>query len=553
MNTKLDKLVKDLKVGTFSGYLTTSGPGQDIPFALKPAQQFLSKLGAVDNPNAKLSKTSDGKALSDKSSPDVIVSSFEEELGYKTKAQLTITGARSDELLASAKIYINEDIISAAEFTRVVAPGTLENQTRVKSSSGEYLQNLAVGICHAQKVDLLAEPSINSERKAILGPRSGSIDAGEHAMLLLSSPALNVGYGLGNTLTPEKKVQYIEGMYRNLFNAATSEGYKYIALPAAGLGVFKGDPNTYFTALMKIAKEFPELNIIYNSGHPSNAGLFDTLLEENKPANLVRTDKDVLFIAHELTKQEKPCAFHNPSDADVVLGIYDVGEYWKTGKGNSYVGEEHIGAMTTAPINSRELNPKAYENVVKCSFLSKPIITPEYSDSGEIIPQEKPATNSMATAASQSKLQDTITQEQLVLAIAKVCSLDNLTSTRFLPFEKMDKKTKEDNMNRFMQELVQAHDPNKFQITLIKLFKEACTVRNWLSSEKYSTNTHSASVLRDKILRSPDILKILGIDSSLNKKAKDSALKKLMETAFQNKADIIEWEKDPDTSRKPNM
>jgi len=487
--------------------------------------------------------------------------------------------------LASAKTYVNEDIISADEFAKVVAPGILTKQTQGKSSTGEYLQNLAVGICHAQKVDLLAEPSINPQGKAILGPRSGSIDTGAPAMLLLSSPALNVGYGLGNTLTPEKKVQYIEGMYRNLFNAATSEGYKYIALPAAGLGVFEGDPETYFTALMKIAKEFPNLNIIYNSGDSPKkptAVLFDKLLVDNEPTNLVRTDKDVLFVAHKLTQTGKPCAFHNPSDSDVVLGIYDVGEYWKTGKGRDYVGEEHIGAMTTAPINSRGLNPKAYEDVVKCSFLSKPEMTPDWHRGDDLV--EIPATTSMAAAAAskpmsqgtiretsggitsqdikdpttafKSKPQDTITQNQLVWAKGNVTSLvldKSLTSTRFLPFEKIKKNIKDDNIKKLMKELEVVTDPMLLQTKLIELFKEACTVRNLFSSEKYSTNTHSASVLRDKILRTPVILKILKIDPLLEEKDQDSALKKLMEKAYNKEATISEWEQVPPTSEKLNM
>lgn len=89
----------------------------------------------------------------------------------------------------------------------------------------------------------------------------------------------------------------------------------------------------------------------------------------------MRTDRDVFILAHQLTQQGKPCAFHNPSDADVVFGIYDVGEYWKNGKGSGYVGEEHIGAMSTAPLNSRNLNPRAYDNVVEQKFLQKPLYT----------------------------------------------------------------------------------------------------------------------------------------------------------------------------------
>jgi len=99
----LKELVEGLDVGTFSSYETTFGRGQDIPFKKKPAQQFLGKLGVVGNPNAQLSTKSDGHALSDKGSPDVSVSSFDD----KIRAELKITGARSDELLASSEIPSN--------------------------------------------------------------------------------------------------------------------------------------------------------------------------------------------------------------------------------------------------------------------------------------------------------------------------------------------------------------------------------------------------------------------------------------------------------------
>ena len=264
-----------------------------------------------------------------------------------------------------------------------------------------------------------------------------------------------------------KQVDDIKSMYRNLFQAATSKGQEFIALPAPSSEDFDNDPKPHFKALMEIANDFPLLNIIYHAGAPNNAKIFDSLLKKKYPANianLVRTDLDVLVVANELTRQGKPCAFYNP-------------------------------------------NP------------------------------------------------NTITLQQVIMSIAKVRSLDGrLASTRFLPFEKIDKKTKEDKIHQFMEELLRVNNPIEFQTKLIKLFEAACIVRTWLSSETHSTNTHSASVLRDQILRSPDILKILGIDESLNKEAKDSALKKLMEAAYTtDKAAIIQWEKDPPTSRTPKM
>ncbi|KTC78242.1 hypothetical protein [Legionella brunensis] len=372
-------------VGKFSDYQTTTGHGQDIPFPQKPAQQFLHGLG-VPNVSVPLSKKPHGQTLPQTGNGDVTISSFDP----KSSDKLVITGARIDRLVKSAKTYVNTDIFPKGHFQEILSPETLTAQTQEKSSkTGVHLQNMAVGLCHVQEIDLLATPIIVYDGKAVLGPRKGTIDVDAPAMLLLSTPALNVAYGTGKNLTKEQQVEYIESMYRLLFHAASNEGREYIAMPAAGLGVFGGDPEMYFNALMNVAKDFPKLNIIYHSGKPGNAPIFDKLLKQHGLENLVRTDRDVLLVAHELTQQGKPCAFHNPSDADVVLGINDVGEYWKNGKGSGYVGEEHIGAMSTAPLNSRLLNPNAYQNVVEHSFLKNPLYTlVEHSDKQEEAPKE---------------------------------------------------------------------------------------------------------------------------------------------------------------------
>ncbi|MBA2710539.1 MAG: hypothetical protein H0U57_08110 [Tatlockia sp.] len=225
---------------------------------------------------------------------------------------------------------------------------------------------MAVGVCHVQEVDLLEEPVLDNSNKALLKPKTGTIHVTDPALLLLSSPALNFSYGTARDMYDDvdKQQKYIDGMFRNLFKACLSEGRNYIAMPAAGLGAFQGKPNIYFDSLMRIAKEFPDLNIIYNP-RSDNAKLFDSIHDKYLPPNVVRTEKDVLMIANELTNSGKLCGYHNASDADVVLGSYDVGKYWK--KGN-YIAEEHNGAMTTAPMNSIKLNPGAYQNVIANNF-----------------------------------------------------------------------------------------------------------------------------------------------------------------------------------------
>lgn len=273
----LQSIEKD--VGKFSKYKTTSGHGQNIPFTKKPAQQFLNGLG-VKNEIAQLSTKADGQPVPENGNPDVRISSFDPKL----KSDLVISGARIDRLQKSAKTYVNTDIFPKGYFKEILNPETLEAQTQEKSTrTGVHLQNMAVGVCHVQEIDLLAIPATNEQGESILVPKTGRIEASDPALLLLSSPALNLAYGTGNHLTKEQQKEYIQSMYRTLFHAAASEGRQYIALPAAGLGVFGGDPETYFEALMKVAQEFPQLNIIYNPGDPKNAPLFDKVLESQKP------------------------------------------------------------------------------------------------------------------------------------------------------------------------------------------------------------------------------------------------------------------------------
>lgn len=355
------------KVGRFSTYQTSCGHAKDISFTKKPAQQFLSGLGVVADIEASLSHKEDNTPVLESDNLEVSIADFDKS---STEPTLKISGKRIDRLVKSAKMYVNTAIFPQGLFQSVVEQQRIDQpikaQSRVKCEDTKVSwQNMAVGLCHAQEVDLLVTHETNAEGKAITVPRHGEINEGDPALLLLSSPALNFGYGNAHELNALAR-HYIASLYRNLFNAALQEGRNYIAMPAAGLGVFGGDPGLYFEVILKVAKEFPELTVIYN---PVQYGeLFKKQWGIFKPSNVFSTTKDVLYLADELTKQGYPCALHNPSDSDVVYGIYDVGEYWKQG---SYVGEEDIGSKTTAPLNSFNLNPNAYSRVVECSFSEK--------------------------------------------------------------------------------------------------------------------------------------------------------------------------------------
>jgi len=350
------------KVGIFSNYQCEAGQhAQSIPFEKKPAQQLLKSLGCVHHAIDPLSITFEEKPLKGNVKEDIVISAFN-----KGTLKLTITAERVEELLDSAKIYVNTSLFPKGEYLPLIRNSSITAQDGRQDSHGHYYQNIATQICHVQKIDLLVEHALYEHSQAVAKPKNGKIDKAAPAVLLVSTPALNFdpnNKGVAQHLSERERLKYIKGMYRNIFNAATSEGYKYIAMPAAGLGQFKGKPEEYFNALAEVAKEFPALNIIY---HPRFYHRdFGKMLDSHKPHNIIQATKDVFYLADELTKNGYPCAFHNPSDADVVYGVYDVGEYWKNGTGLAYLGEEHCCAVSTGPLNSRLLNPEVYNNPIE--------------------------------------------------------------------------------------------------------------------------------------------------------------------------------------------
>jgi hypothetical protein len=371
----LKKSIKEFEdvTGQFSTYQCEGGVnGENISFARKPAQQFLASAMFADSKSQNPSVIDKNPLTSRGDIPpgekDASVKGFTPD----SKKTLTVTKRRIKRLQASAKVYINPDIISTELYKQ--ACGKLGIQDSSVSPNGEAWQHLATNICHAQRIDLLVgHKTIGG--KAVTTEKEGKIDDTANAILLLSTPALNFAYSGTKPLMDEEgkpneqAKHFITNMYRLLFSAALANGCTHITMAAAGLGVFGGGdelPNFYFNCLFAAAKEYPQLGIIYN---PAKYGsTFKQTLqqfEEKGITNVAFTDRDVMFLADEMAKKDINCAMHNPSDADVVYGIYDVGEYWKDGKGSSYVGEEHIGAMTTAALNSRGLNPSVYENPVE--------------------------------------------------------------------------------------------------------------------------------------------------------------------------------------------
>ncbi len=381
MRNLLDEVEKI--VGKFSTYETTTGKAENIQFQDKPAQQLCASLGCSAN------------AASALTSPPATGLYFNSDVTLPSgfSPGLSISKERLKRLHASAKVFLSEDLGWTPEkYKKYVESNPKAQDNSVDSEN--YWQNMAVGVCHTQEIDLLVSHQKYEDGKAYTAPREGAVDDSKPPILLLSSPALNITYGTAGNLTDLQRKAHIQAMYRNIFNAAVQSKLAYIAMPAAGLGVFGGNAAEYFSALMAVAKEFPKLNIIYHPGHPNNNTPFQSAMEAaSNPLNVAQATKDVLYIADELCKRGIQCALHNPSDADVVYGVYDVGEYWKNGKGNGFVGEEDIGAKTTAVLGSKGLNPNAYAN---------PVLVPKkIMQSSMAQEQQPPPTASPLTAANE--------------------------------------------------------------------------------------------------------------------------------------------------------
>ncbi len=99
--------VSDSQKGTKSG--------GEIPYPLKPAQQFLSKLNVKES-YSPLSTTKNGNPLELKGNPRVTIGSFDPNIN----SELVIIGARVDRLINSAKTYINNDLFPVDVYRQAV-------------------------------------------------------------------------------------------------------------------------------------------------------------------------------------------------------------------------------------------------------------------------------------------------------------------------------------------------------------------------------------------------------------------------------------------------
>ena len=386
--------VVEQRTGNFSHYqyadiekhnqIISFGKSHDIKLQNKPAYQFLKT--AFSNHPLDFSKLliKRKEKTQEIVFTDATINSFivNHTKSINQQNKLIIHKERIQELRKSARIFINREILSSQDYkNKCNSYNTHSRGNIIKGNKFSYEDVATCAICHAQKADLLITYKAFSGN-AYTCPRAGEIKAGSHAMLILSVPAINYAYDYNShktsacnlSLSQQKKL--MKNMFQLLFYVTTYYGYQYICLLPAGLGEFIGNENPnekasmYFESVFNVAKEYPDLKIIYHPAQYKNE--FDKISKGySSIKNVVRAEKDVLHIAQELINDNKPCAVHNPSDADVSYKAADPGEYWKNGKGKRYVAEEHMGVTTTISLNGPGLNPHVYDFPIEVDLTKK--------------------------------------------------------------------------------------------------------------------------------------------------------------------------------------
>lgn len=355
-------------VGKFSDYtfnssnkFLTSGP--HIQPQQRLAFQLMRPLDCNEAINSEITTTNSATPLSKLPENNSYI--YIHSLTGRNEV-FTITSSRMNELLTSAKVYVNKNLLSEEDYKACLGKSAefrnMYQAHRNYQPNINHIDNLSPAICHAQKIDLLVTQMIDARGMAISDGKSGQSNAGDNAIILLSAPALDFRK---NDLKDDSDAakMIIKGMYRNLFRAALDNKCQCIALPAGGLGEFLGNPDTYFKCLKEVANEaeFQYLYIIYNP-RDKNIAKFDEYFPNTVASNVIRTEKDILFFADELIKQNISCAVHNPSTKGAVFGEVDIGNKWKLTNAYAYAAEEHIAAISTAFINSFFLRPFAFVN-----------------------------------------------------------------------------------------------------------------------------------------------------------------------------------------------
>ena len=222
---------------------------------------------------------------------------------------------------------------------------------------------ISSNICHSQKVQFFVE-EYNYSGYACNKIRNDDLDQAPPSVVI-SIPGINFKY---SPLQPSKLIENgiaelcISNMWENILESAMIQGCKNISIPPIGLGAFLPLDQTdasniadlYFKTLFKLLsdpKYHGKFDGIFYNAYPFNKQCQKMLMQykDSIDCPVKVHSKDAKFLATNLSEAGYMCAVVNPSDMDVVLGLHDVGEYYKNG---DYAMEEDIASTSTAFIGS---------------------------------------------------------------------------------------------------------------------------------------------------------------------------------------------------------
>ncbi|KAL0242816.1 hypothetical protein GEMRC1_005379 [Eukaryota sp. GEM-RC1] len=291
----------------------------------------------------------------------------------KTAYLLLLKKFKDDEIN-----IIQQDVRSFGTVCNLSPNGSSQWQSLGFSSFEHYQKSLktpllilASAVVHAQLVHFFVEQAVDTKGFALNQIRSCFLDDCK-PNLLVSVPGLNFAYSslspmLVDTFRHDSTqiFKILSNLWFSVLSAVKHYQYTHLAIPAIGLGVFLSGSSMsgkeqsdlarmYFDSLMTVYELFKtSIPVVYFNPMRFKQELNDSIKQFSNQDHVINFQCDVKLIVVELAKAGVCAALLNPSDADVMWGVYDVGEYWKNG---SYAAEEDLACTSTAVLGSAGIN-----------------------------------------------------------------------------------------------------------------------------------------------------------------------------------------------------
>lgn len=315
---------------------------------------------------------------------------------------LTISNEKIRAIMSSAKVVVSNQL-GIEDYKRIQS--TVDDQISQNPPSSLDVRGIVIDgstlsrpnysaemyacqICHSARLPVLTNP-YNSSGSAHQQLSDINLDEAPE-IVLINTPGANFAYGKGfketfldnGSLKVAEFENFLNGLWTNVIFSAIEQNATDLSLLPIGLGAFlKGlSPETnleiqksYLRSLKAILEDpniKPKLEDQFKDGiyftlGPIAKTTADEIFEDSDFVHF--HDRDALNLSQEISADpDHCCAILNPSDGDVMFGIYNVGEYWQTSyKGTlSHVGEEYLMHLIPGQLTGRDMCPEAFENPI---------------------------------------------------------------------------------------------------------------------------------------------------------------------------------------------